>query len=130
MKTTKELIIADITAKVEAKLASQKVELSVIQNIIDYSIKANKIVSDIDKIENEFTIAEKKILDLRKQINSYKENSKIAVDVLQGELDKLIKQSKELGIDFNTIPAYKEGKKAYSQINIIPALILQYNKPI
>jgi hypothetical protein len=26
MKTTKELIIADITAKVEAKLASQKVE--------------------------------------------------------------------------------------------------------
>jgi hypothetical protein len=27
MKTTKELIIADITAKVEAKLASQKVEL-------------------------------------------------------------------------------------------------------
>ena len=28
MKTTKELIIADITAKVEAKLASQKVELA------------------------------------------------------------------------------------------------------
>lgn len=33
MKTTKELIIADITAKVEAKLASQKVELSALDNL-------------------------------------------------------------------------------------------------
>jgi hypothetical protein len=114
----------------KVELSSMDVELSVIQNIIDYSIKANKIVSDIDKIESEFTIAEKKILDLRKQLNSYKENSKIAVDVLQGELDKLVKQSKDLGIDFNTIPAWKEGKKSYSQINVIPALILEYNKPI
>ena len=31
MKTTKELIIADITAKVEAKLASQKIELSLFE---------------------------------------------------------------------------------------------------
>ena len=33
MKTTKELIIADITAKVEAKLASQKVELGSAQDL-------------------------------------------------------------------------------------------------
>ena len=33
MKTTKELIIADITAKVEAKLASQKVELGLIDDL-------------------------------------------------------------------------------------------------
>ena len=126
-----KVMIEKIKSLIEkSELKNNKVELSVIQNIIDYSIKANKIVSDIDKIESEFTIAEKKILDLRKQINSYKENSKIAVDVLQGELDKLVKQSNELGIDFNTIPAYKEGKKAYSQINIIPKLILEYNKPI
>ena len=114
----------------QVNLSEINVELSVVQNIIDYSIKANKIVSDVDKIESEFTIAEKTILDLRKKINSYKENSKITVDVLEGELDKLVKQSKELGIDFNTIPAYKEGKKAYSQINVIPSLILEYNKPI
>ena len=126
-----KVMIEKIKSLIEkSELKNNKVELSVIQNIIDYSIKANKIVSDIDKIESEFTIAEKKILDLRKQVNSYKENSKIAVDVLQGELDKLVKQSNELGIDFNTIPAYKEGKKAYSQINIIPKLILEYNKPI
>ena len=123
-------ILKDIYLNNKVELSAMDVELSVVQNIIDYSIKANKIVSDVDKIESEFTIAEKTILDLRKKINSYKENSKIAVDVLEGELDKLVKQSKELGIDFNTIPAYKEGKKAYSQINVIPSLILEYNKPI
>ncbi len=114
----------------EIKLAKHEVELSVVQNIIDYSIKANKIVSNVNKIESEFTAAEKKILDLRKQLNSYKENSKIAVDVLSGELDKLVKQSKELGVDFNSIPAWKEGKQAFSEINVIPKLIEEYNKPI
>jgi hypothetical protein len=33
MKTIKELIIADITAKVEAKLSSQKVELGLIDDL-------------------------------------------------------------------------------------------------
>ena len=56
--------------------------------------------------------------------------SEIATDVLSGELEKLVKQSKELGVDFNSIPAYKEGKQAYGQINIIPKLIEEYNKPI
>ena len=114
----------------EVKLGKHEVELSTVQTIIDYSIKANKIVSDVDKLEAEFTKAEKRILDLRKQFNSYKENSKIATDVLSGELIKLVKQSKELGIDFNSIPAYKEGKQAYSQINPISKLIEEYNKPI
>jgi predicted nucleic acid-binding Zn-ribbon protein len=126
----KEQIIKEITEKVLVKLGKHEVELSTIQTIIDYSIKANKIVSDVDKLEAEFTTAEKRILDLRKQINSYRENSKIATDVLGGELEKLVKQSKELGIDFNSIPAYKEGKQAYGQINVIPKLIEEYNKPI
>jgi hypothetical protein len=114
----------------EIKLAKHEVNLSTVQTIIDYSIKANKIVSDVDKLEAEFTTAEKRILDLRKQINSHKENAKISSDVLGGELEKLVKQSKELGIDFNSIPAYKEGKQAYGQINVIPKLIEEYNKPI
>ena len=142
MKTSREQIIEDIAAKVEAKLlktdlaknevklATHKVDLSTVQTIIDYAIKANKIVSDVSKLESEFTTAEKRILDLRKQFNSYKENSKIATDVLSNELEKLVKQSKELGVDFNSIPAYKEGKQAYGQINTIPKLIEEYNKPI
>jgi DNA repair exonuclease SbcCD ATPase subunit len=114
----------------EVKLGMHEVELSTVQTIIDYSIKANKIVSDVNKLEAEFTTAEKRILDLRKQFNSYKENSKIATDVLGGELEKLIKQSKELGIDFNSIPAYKEGKQSYAFIQGVEKLINEYNKPI
>jgi hypothetical protein len=88
----REEIINDIAKKVMIELAKHEVELSTVQTIIDYSIKANKIVSDVDKLEAEFTKAEKRILDLRKQFNSYKENSKIATDVLSGELIKLVKQ--------------------------------------
>ena len=69
MKTSREQIIEDIAAKVEAKLlktdlaknevklATHKVDLSTVQTIIDYEIKANKIVSDVDKLESEFTTA-------------------------------------------------------------------------
>jgi hypothetical protein len=46
MKTTKELIIADITAKVEAKLASQKVNLSLIDDIKS-DVSANGKSADI-----------------------------------------------------------------------------------
>ena len=42
MKTTKELIIADITAKVEAKLASQKVELSLVDDYIKQTKSTQK----------------------------------------------------------------------------------------
>ena len=72
----KEQILNDIAEKVMVNLAKHNVELSTVQTIIDYAIKANKIVSDIDKLESEFTTSEKRILDLRKQFNSYKENAK------------------------------------------------------
>jgi hypothetical protein len=42
MKTTKELIIADITAKVEAKLASHKVELATLDEITTASESVKK----------------------------------------------------------------------------------------
>jgi len=42
MKTTKELIIADITAKVEAKLATHKVELATLDEITTASESVKK----------------------------------------------------------------------------------------
>jgi DNA repair ATPase RecN len=57
MKTTKELIIADITAKVEAKLASQKVELSVVEDFkkeydkaLDLQLKAETAIIDYNEL--------------------------------------------------------------------------------
>jgi len=85
MKTTKELIIADITAKVEAKLASQKVELGVVQDIIS---SAQTIFA---RNNNAFELIEKsKVI--------YKETLLIAKDA-QNKIDKLKQAVKELGVE-------------------------------
>jgi hypothetical protein len=92
MKTTKELIIADITAKVEAKLASQKVELSLVDDLIKKfeGVKKTeaKIISEIrkagvivDKGENDF----KSLLKL--------------LDTMEKDADVLLKQAKDLGVE-------------------------------
>jgi len=85
MKTTKELIIADITAKVEAKLASQKVELGVVQDIIS---SAQTIFT---RNNNAF-----ELIDKSKVI--YKETLLIAKDA-QNKIDKLKQAVKELGVE-------------------------------
>ncbi len=51
MKTTKELIIEDITAKVEAKLASQKIDLNMLNN---YKAVVQNAIKDFAKAETEF----------------------------------------------------------------------------
>jgi hypothetical protein len=114
----------------QTNLEKHEIELNTIQNIIKYVVKAEDIIVKFEKLENEFESAEKKILDLRKQINAYKQDAKIATDVLDGELEKLAKQSKEIGVDLNTIPAFQEGKKAWSFISVISKSIDEYNKPI
>jgi hypothetical protein len=114
----------------ETNLGKHEIELNTIQNIINYVVKSEDIISKFEKLEDEFEPAEKKILALRKQMNAYKQEAKIATDVLQGELEKLEKQSKEIGVDLNTIPAFKEGKKSYAYISVISKTIDEYNKPI
>jgi hypothetical protein len=92
MITTKELIIADITAKVEAKLASQKVNLSLVDDLIKKfeSVKNTeaRIISEIrkagvivDKGENDF----KNLLKL--------------LDTMEKDADVLLKQAKDLGVE-------------------------------
>ena len=85
MKTTKELIIADITAKVEAKLASQKVELGVVQDIISF------VQSIQTKNNNAF-----ELIDKTKMI--YKESLLLSKDA-QNKIDKLKQVVKDLGIE-------------------------------
>ena len=85
MKTTKELIIADITAKVEAKLASQKVELGVVQDII------SSVQSIQTKNNNAF-----ELIDKTKMI--YKESLLLSKDA-QNKIDKLKQVVKDLGIE-------------------------------
>jgi hypothetical protein len=85
MKTTKELIIADITAKVEAKLASQKVELGTLQDIEKEMITANQgTIKSIDLAKSAIKPAQTS-LQLNKEL----------LLKLQG----FTKQMKDLGIE-------------------------------
>ena len=54
MKTTKELIIADITAKVEAKLANQKVELSLGQDLMTAEENLKDALLSFGKVKDQY----------------------------------------------------------------------------
>lgn len=84
MKTTKELIIEDITAKVEAKLASQKVEL------------AN--IAELNKIRES---AKKNLAEFRKHQTDLKAIAKLAIS--SGEkFQKDIFAINDMANDLNT----------------------------
>ena len=88
MKTTKELIIADITAKVEAKLASQKVELATVKEI-DAKLKSIGLpFSEFSKVQANVVTVQSGLRNLEKIINEDLQDAKTI------EL-----KAKELGID-------------------------------
>jgi len=98
MKTTKELIIADITAKVEAKLASQKVELTLIDDMKEgdkfYNIALDMAMDINGELEN-----------ISRMINALKATALTAADKYKG-LTNIEKQAKELGLNVNDIAGY------------------------
>jgi len=101
MKTTKELIIADITAKVEAKLASQKVDLTLEQD-------AQKLLASYytltDNANSKYTGVAS---SARALVSKLDEAIKTA-----SEMPKLITRyqqlAKELGIDVNNLEDVKD----------------------
>ena len=101
MKTTKELIIADITAKVEAKLASQKVELSLIDNLNNSSKAIYNAIQNarlgLDKASKEYRLLEVKF---EKEFLS-------AMSTAKENLKQFDSASKQLGIDPNESKEYK-----------------------
>ena len=98
MKTAKELIIADITAKVEAKLASQKVELTLIDDMKEgdkfYNIALDMAMDINGELEN-----------ISRMINALKATALTAADKYKG-LTNIEKQAKELGLNVNDIAGY------------------------
>ena len=111
MKTTKELIIADITAKVEAKLASQKVELSLVDDYIKQIKSTQKAYDDFNKSYNSF-------MGYRKQAEAYIENLIPQVQKLeQINLDALNK-SKELGINWRDTKEYKQAEDILIRLDV------------
>jgi DNA repair ATPase RecN len=108
MKTTKELIIADITAKVEAKLASQKVELSLVDDL-------NKVISSYTKSNANYQIAfnelkqlDDKFIALKTKAREFFAFDKKTYSEAQKVIANITKQAKDLGIDPNSIKGLKD----------------------
>ena len=114
MKTTKELIIADITAKVKAKLASHKVELSLID---DFTKEANKTINEGDLFKKEIIESEKKLsayFKLKSDLENQKKSLEIIANTLEVRIrdinagrnrtykiyENLVNKSSDLGIDY------------------------------
>jgi hydroxypyruvate isomerase len=117
MKTTKELIIEDITAKVEAKLASQKVELTLISDF-EKSVKElielnNKLDSDQKKYMVNFANvgAEKKALKATwyKAFSYYR-------DVVAPNSRKIGEEIKALGVPEDRMSKYFQADQLASKI--------------
>ena len=128
MKTTKELIIADITAKVEAKLASQKVELNVKDDITKtlagYESATKKLDAKITTFYNNVFLAKKSYEDVRSDANSLFAFQK----TLQSEKEKALALGKELGIDVTGAPFYKDLLSALNRFEDISSEFASANK--
>jgi hypothetical protein len=89
MKTTKELIIADITAKVEAKLASQKVELGLIDDLNKALAESQEILGGLKK-DNQRIDQMKDLVDKKlKERAKLEANEKKSSDIYFNLKDKL-----------------------------------------
>jgi len=110
MKTTKELIIADITAKVEAKLASQKVELAMKQ-IGDFQKESDSLYKEMtskgEQYKKEYY---SKTAALEKPFNQLRAE-------LYNTSQDFLNKTKDLGLDGKSLPPYKQMEKLISDMD-------------
>ena len=107
----REQIIADITAKVETKLSSQKVELA------SYLDLATKAIAEATKNEADY------YSDFKSSLNSVINKAReieVKYNVLMSNINEPIfqmeKQAKELGLDFKGTDVYKKSQSVINSI--------------
>jgi subtilase family serine protease len=120
MKTTKELIIADITAKVEAKLASQKVELSLTDDLTKLVGSNKNAISEANRFVDNINVTYNKLYSVVDDIDnmqSYIKSVPGAKNLLgfqNQEFNKILSQidsqAKSLGLDSKSVKGYSEAK--------------------
>ena len=120
MKTTKELIIADITAKVEAKLASQKVELALTDDLTKLVGSNKNAISEASRFIDNMQVTWQKlnsVIDDIDNMQSYIKSSpgaKNALGFQNQEFNKILSQidsqAKSLGLDAKSVKGYSEAK--------------------
>ena len=120
MKTTKELIIADITAKVEAKLASQKVELSLTDDLTKLVGSNKNAVSEANRFIDNINVTYNKLYSVVDDIDNMQSyikstpGAKNALGFQNQEFNKILSQidlqAKGLGLDSKSVKGYSEAK--------------------
>jgi len=120
MKTTKELIIADITAKVEAKLASQKVELALTDDLTKLVGSNKNAISEANRFVDNINVTYNKLYSVVDDIDnmqSYIKSVPSAKNLLgfqNQEFNKILSQidsqAKSLGLDSKSVKGYSEAK--------------------
>ena len=101
MKTTKELIIEDITAKVEAKLAKQNVKLA--GNLSDIEKALPKVLKDYETFKS-LHVSTIKTASQAAKIGSTLSRE---IDILDKDVAFIMTGAKNLGVDPKSIPIIK-----------------------
>tara|TARA_R110001606_G_scaffold384056_1_gene546679 strand:+ start:284 stop:688 length:405 start_codon:yes stop_codon:yes gene_type:complete len=125
MKTTLEKVFETLN-KVELK--AEKIELSVaddIEKLIkSYEQESKKLDSAIDSWYNKIASVNKDFPSISKLYTSFDKN----VKSLKSNLDNLTKQAKELGVNVNDIPAYKNANAAINRSDDMVAEFFDANR--
>ena len=110
MKTTKEQIIADITAKVEAKLTSHKVELAMKQ-ISDFQKESDAIYKEMTSKGEQY----------KKEYYSKTASLEKPFNELRAELyrtsQEFLNKTNDLGLDGKSLAPYKQMEKLISDMD-------------
>ena len=101
MKTTKELIIADITAKVEAKLAKQNVKLA--GNLSDIEKALPKVLKDYET----FKTLHASVMKMANQTANVGNTLSREIDIIDKDVAFFMSAAEKLGIDPKTVPIIK-----------------------
>jgi hypothetical protein len=109
MKTTKELIIADITAKVEAKLASQKVELGLIDDLNKALDESQEVLGGLKKDNQRIDEMQKMVAQKLKEREKLVANKSKSSDIYFKLENQFLSAKKQVENDVELLKRNKDG---------------------
>ena len=131
MKPTPEQILSALNKLIKenkTELKAEKIELGLVDDIEksvkSYEQDSKKLDSAMDSWYNKIASVNKDFPSISKLYTSFDKN----VKSLKSDLDNLTKQAKELGINVNDIPAYKNANAAINRSDDMVAEFFEANR--
>ena len=130
----REQIEKEITDKVMTKLASEKVELGLIDDLKKLGSEASKISelirsqsSDLSKLFLEIRNSTDKFNSLNDNRNNEIKKGKTIFQELNSKLDTIQKQAKDLGLSPKDIPNYSKSQSAIESLRAATNDVQKYS---